>query len=63
MPVRGADFDDPRDPESLARLSELAQPLKDGANIVVHCAAGLHRTGAASYTLLRLAGWTCEEVI
>ena len=49
MPVRGADFDDPRDPESLARLSELAQPLKDGANIVVLCAAGLHRTGAASY--------------
>jgi protein-tyrosine phosphatase len=31
--------------------------------VVVHCSAGLHRTGAICYLLLRLSGLTRDEAI
>jgi protein-tyrosine phosphatase len=37
-------------------LAELASMLNKGATIVVHCSAGIHRTGMFSYALLRQVG-------
>jgi len=37
-------------------LPRLAAALIGGESIVVHCAAGIHRTGTVAYTLLRLSG-------
>jgi len=37
--------------------------LQQGESIVVHCAAGLHRTGVFLYVLLRLAGHSRQKVL
>jgi protein-tyrosine phosphatase len=37
-------------------LAELATLLAEGATIVVHCSAGIHRTGMFGYALLRQLG-------
>ncbi len=36
----------------------LSQELDRGASMVIHCAAGIHRTGMIAYTLLRWRGYT-----
>jgi protein-tyrosine phosphatase len=41
-----------------AELPQLAAALIGGESIVVHCAAGIHRTGTVAYTLLCLSGLT-----
>lgn len=38
------------------RMEILEKRLKEGARIFIHCAAGLHRTGAFTYGLLRFLG-------
>lgn len=35
--------------------------LKGGARLLLHCAAGIHRTGLFAYTLLRYCGFTQEQ--
>jgi len=40
----------------LDALVTLATLLRDGANVVVHCSAGIHRTGMFTYALLRTCG-------
>jgi protein-tyrosine phosphatase len=37
-------------------LAELASLLDKGASIIVHCSAGIHRTGMFGYALLRQVG-------
>jgi protein-tyrosine phosphatase len=50
----------PPDAEVTARiqplLAELARVVADGAAILVHCSAGIHRTGMFGYALLRQLG-------
>ncbi|MBI5349089.1 MAG: tyrosine-protein phosphatase [Chloroflexi bacterium] len=35
----------------------LSQELDRGASMLIHCAAGIHRTGMVAYTLLRWRGY------
>ncbi len=41
----------------LAALPRLSQMLDDGRSILIHCAAGIHRTGMVAYALLRWRGF------
>merc|ERR1719231_1256035 len=51
------------DTASLRRVSEVAMLLRDGESVVVHCAAGMHRTGAVCYIALRLLGYNPEQAL
>jgi protein tyrosine/serine phosphatase len=44
-----------------SRLKELFQILAGDETCVLHCAAGIHRTGTMAYTLLRMSGYSEEE--
>lgn len=44
-----------------AALSELSARLDAGEAIVIHCAAGIHRTGMLAYALLRWRGLAPDE--
>jgi len=37
-------------------LTDLSGLVHDGARVVIHCSAGIHRTGMFSYALLRACG-------
>lgn len=50
-----------QDKESLARVQEIVELLQNGESVVVHCAAGLHRTGIVCYMALRLLGHSAED--
>mmetsp|Transcript_90005 Transcript_90005/g.178929 ORF Transcript_90005/g.178929 Transcript_90005/m.178929 type:complete len:787 (+) Transcript_90005:50-2410(+) len=50
-----------QDEVSLARIDEIAGHLRAGESVVVHCAAGMHRTGIVCYMLLRLIGQSPDE--
>ena len=56
LPLSGRSMDKPGDPDSLARLPALLGTWDQPRRVVVHCSAGLHRTGAICYLLLRLSG-------
>ena len=46
------------------KLRELFKALSDEKHTaVVHCAAGIHRTGTICYTLLRLGGMSATEAM
>lgn len=50
--------------ESLSSAHEVLEwILRDGESVIVHCAAGLHRTGVFLYLLLRLAGRSSSETL
>ena len=38
--------------------NELSQK---GTNVMLHCAAGVHRTGTCAFTLLRMSGYEAAE--
>eukprot|EP00040_Diaphanoeca_grandis_P009132 m.47778 g.47778 ORF g.47778 m.47778 type:complete len:348 (+) comp20568_c0_seq2:215-1258(+) len=59
--ISGGRVDDPQDITNLQRLKEVMELLKCGSSVLVHCAAGMHRTGVVAYLLLRMAGATIEE--
>jgi protein-tyrosine phosphatase len=40
----------------VAALPRLAGLVRDGGRIVIHCSAGIHRTGMIAYALLRVLG-------
>lgn len=57
IPLEGADPANIKDADSLrAQLTDLTSGLQNGDSVVVHCAAGIHRTGMIAYALLRLSG-------
>jgi protein-tyrosine phosphatase len=43
------------------QLPVLATSLAEGESVMIHCAAGIHRTGMVAYALLRLNGYEPEE--
>lgn len=44
-------------------IRHLAELLDQGASLLVHCSAGIHRTGTVGYALLRLHGYTQSDAI
>jgi len=51
------------DQQSLSRVKEVAELLKQGESVIVHCAAGMHRTGIVCYMTLRLLGQSSEKAL
>lgn len=49
--------------EFAAALTHTARLLDDGAAIVIHCSAGVHRTGMFAYGLLRRTGLATEPAM
>ena len=56
LPLSGRRMEGATDQDNLARLPGLLALWATPRRVVVHCAAGLHRTGAVCYLLFRLAG-------
>jgi protein-tyrosine phosphatase len=52
-----------REAEVRTMLERLALLLEYGSSIVVHCSAGIHRTGMITYALLRQLGISPEQAI
>ena len=47
-------------------MNEIAHRLQQGQNVLIHCAAGIHRTGLMTYGVLRMLGHSpkvCRDVI
>ncbi|MEV1005616.1 tyrosine-protein phosphatase [Nonomuraea sp. NPDC050202] len=44
-----------------AALMQVSSLLRDGCHVLVHCSAGIHRTGMFAYALLRFTGMTSED--
>eukprot|EP00035_Acanthoeca_spectabilis_P027908 m.468354 g.468354 ORF g.468354 m.468354 type:complete len:509 (+) comp27404_c0_seq1:103-1629(+) len=56
LPLSGGRVDGEGDMETIAQLPAVVDLLRRGRSVVLHCAAGMHRTGVAAYITLRLAG-------
>jgi len=63
LPLSGAKLADAGDKASIERIPELVALLAAGESVLVHCAAGMHRTGISCYIALRLAGWSVGEAV
>lgn len=46
-----------------AGVAQLSQRLDGGESILIHCSAGMHRTGMVAYALLRFRGIGKEEAL
>jgi hypothetical protein len=57
LPLSGGGVRTAEDVEVVGRLSLVVDLLHSGRSVVVHCAAGMHRTGVVAYILLRLCGY------
>ncbi|MBI2837258.1 MAG: dual specificity protein phosphatase family protein [Acidobacteria bacterium] len=62
-------LEDSRPPEGrriaavINALVLLSEKLDAGRSVLVHCSAGMHRTGMITFALLRLRGHTEEEAL
>jgi len=56
FPLSGKRLEAPEDAGELARLFDHARGFEPGARVVVHCSAGLHRTGLALFMIGRALG-------
>ncbi len=52
-----------RDREARAGLAEIDLALDRGESALIHCSAGIHRTGMMSYALLRERGLNREDAL
>jgi hypothetical protein len=62
LPLSGRRLSGASDMQSIARLGDLLA-LGTDRRIVLHCAAGMHRTGLCLYLLLRRAGASSDEAL
>lgn len=46
-----------------AALPELSRALDAGETLLLHCSAGMHRTGMVAYAMLRSRGLTADEAL
>jgi hypothetical protein len=44
-------------------LQDVARGILAGDSVLVHCSAGIHRTGAAAYGVLQLVGQSPEDAV
>ncbi len=62
-------LEDSRPPEGrrsaavIDALVLLSEKLDAGRSVLIHCSAGMHRTGTIAFALLRLRGHTEEEAL
>jgi len=65
FPLDGADLDYLGSKEAIDTLTRattaVVSALRRGASVVVHCSAGIHRTGSVGYTVLRASGLSSAE--
>jgi protein-tyrosine phosphatase len=61
IPLSGRRLEQPSDRDGLHHIRQLS--LSPNQHMVVHCSAGLHRTGACLYLMLRGSGLTPDEAI
>ena len=54
-PLEGADINAPFE-QVRAALQSGSSAVRDGATLVIHCSAGIHRTGMFGYAFLRVLG-------
>jgi len=54
--ANGQNLPAPKRYELLQTLQTINQEINAGSWVLIHCAAGMHRTGMAAYALLRLRG-------
>jgi protein-tyrosine phosphatase len=48
---------------AIVELERLSRYLDQGESVLIHCAAGIHRTGMIVYALLRLRGYSEAEAL
>ncbi|WP_018724246.1 protein-tyrosine phosphatase family protein [Salinispora fenicalii] len=53
----------PRHHEIVTALTTLANDIRNGARVVIHCSAGIHRTGMFTYALLRACDLDADEAM
>jgi len=46
-----------------AGISEISRALDAGDSVLIHCSAGIHRTGMFAYALLRARGFTRDDAL
>ena len=61
-PLKGADINAPLDAVR-AGLEAGKAALAAGGGVIIHCSAGIHRTGMFGYALLRVAGLAREAAL
>ena len=67
FPIKAVNYTLVSDPSKFEKISknllELRTLLSEGKKLLIHCAAGVHRTGFVTYVLLRLCGRGHDEAI
>ena len=64
LPVPNGKYPDGEVNERLLQaMPELSRLLDEGKSLIIHCSAGIHRTGTVAYGLLRWRGVTSERAM